>query len=116
MNTSLKFLATACAFVSLPVFAAPETTCQPRVIESPTAYPFRSQVRGQAGIVYVDVNIDASGRAASTDLQQSSGFRLLDRAAQQSIQNNWVFDISDCERKDLPITHRVAVDYRNLGY
>ncbi len=116
MNTALKILATAGAFMSLPAFAATDTACQPHVIESPTTYPMRSQVRGQEGIVYIDVKIDASGRAASTELQRSSGYRLLDRAAQQSVKNNWVFDISDCVRKDLPATHRVAVDYRNAEY
>ncbi|HMN44317.1 MAG TPA: energy transducer TonB [Povalibacter sp.] len=115
MNTPLKILAIAGALVSLPAFAATET-CQPHVIESPTHYPIRSQIRGQEGIVYIDVRIDASGRAASTELQRSSGYRLLDRAAQQSVKNDWVFDISDCVRKDLPATHRVAVDYRNPEY
>ena len=115
MNTSLKILATAGALMSLPAFAATDA-CQPRVIESPTHYPVRSQVRGQEGIVTIDVRIDADGRAASTELQRSSGYRLLDRAAQQSVRNNWVFDISDCIRKDLPATHRVAVDYRNPRY
>jgi TonB family protein len=116
MNTPLKILATACALLTLPALATAEDTCKPRVIDSPTVFPIRSQIRGQEGIVYIDVKIDSSGRAASTELQQSSGYRLLDRAAQQSVKNNWVFDISDCVRKDLPATHRVAVDYRNAEY
>jgi len=118
MNTAFKVLATVCSLVTLPVFAASETstTCEPHVIQSPTAFPIRSQLRGQEGIVYIDVKIDESGRAASTELQQSSGYRMLDRAAQQSVRDNWVFDITDCVRKDLPATHRVAVEYRNAEY
>jgi hypothetical protein len=46
-------------------------------------------------------------------LRQSSGFRLLDRAADKSVRDNWIFDISNCERKDLPVNHRIAVEYRN---
>ncbi len=114
MNTPLKILATA--FLTLPALAVAEEACQPRVLESPTVFPIRSQLRGQEGIVYIDVKIDSNGRAASTELQRSSGYRFLDRAAQQSVKNNWVFDISDCVRKDLPATHRVAVEYRNAEY
>lgn len=115
MTPVTKILAIASTLFALPA-VADEAACEPRVLESPTAFPMRSQVRGQEGIVYVDVKIDASGRAASTELLRSSGHRTLDRAAEQSIRNSWVFDISDCVRKDLPATHRVAVDYRNHKY
>ena len=91
-------------------------SCLPRVAESPTKFPLKSQLRGQRGVVLVDVTVDASGRAASVELDRSSGHRLLDRAAASSITNEWRFDISACERKDLPVKHLVAVEYRNDEY
>ena len=58
----------------------------------------------------------ADGRAKSADLNHSSGYRRLDAAATRSAVENWVFDVSACERKDLPVTHVVAVEYHNDSY
>lgn len=109
----LGTLATVSASLLFPAIVSAEETCTPRIVESPTKFPIRAQVRGQEGIVYINVKIDESGRATSTELHQSSGYKLLDRAAQQSVSENWVFDISDCVRKDLPANHLVGVDFRN---
>lgn len=109
----LGALATVSASLFIPAVVSAEETCTPHIVESPTTFPIRAQVRGQEGIVYINVRIDESGKAASTELHQSSGYRLLDRAAQQSVSENWVFDVSDCVRKDLPATHLVGVDFRN---
>ncbi|HEY6642109.1 energy transducer TonB [Povalibacter sp.] len=114
MNAPLTILATAIAV--LPTLAVADTTCQPRILESRTTFPMRSQLRGQEGIVYIDVQIDSNGRATRTELQHSSGYRLLDRAALESVRNHWTFDISNCVRKDLPATHRIGVDFRNGEY
>jgi len=90
--------------------------CDPRLVQDDTTFPMRSQLRGQKGVVFMDVVVDESGRAASVDLVDSSGYRLLDRAARESVLQNWQFDVSTCERKDLPVTHRIAVEYRNDVY
>jgi TonB family protein len=96
--------------------AAADGACAPHVVESQTAFPKRSQLRGQEGTVFIDVVVDQNGRAQRADLQRSSGYRLLDRAATQSVLDNWLFDISTCARKDLPIIHSIAVEYRNDLY
>ena len=96
--------------------AAADGACAPHVIQSQTAFPKRSQLRGHEGTVFIDVVVDENGRAQKADLQRSSGYRLLDRAATRSVLDNWVFDISTCARKDLPIIHSVAVEYRNDLY
>jgi TonB family protein len=96
--------------------AAADIACAPHVIESQTTFPKRSQLRGHAGTVYIDVIVDENGRARKAELQRSSGYRLLDRAATKSVLDNWLFDISTCQRKDLPIIHSVAVEYRNGLY
>lgn len=114
---ALKILATASLSLLLPTLAPAESrTCDPRVLSSPTKFPLRSQLRGQRGVVYLNVSIDENGRATSTQLARSSGHRLLDRAATQSVLAGWVFDVSGCVRKDLPATDIVSVEFRNEEY
>ncbi len=117
MNTALISLAALAALASnaLPIAAAAET-CQPKVLTGDTSFPMRSQLRGQEGTVFMDVTVDAHGRAADVHLVDSSGYRLLDRAAERSVLDEWEFDVSACERKDLPIKRRIAVEYRNDEY
>lgn len=117
MNTALISLAALAAFASnaLPSTAS-ANPCEPRIVSGDTTFPLRSQLRGQEGTVFMDVTVDASGRAAEVDLIDSSGYRLLDRAAEQSVLESWEFDVTACERKDLPIKHRIAVEYRNDEY
>jgi TonB family protein len=108
-------LLVATAAIGAPQYALAsdsEDACHPRVLKSETRYPKVSQLRGQTGTVYIDVTVGEDGRAQRAQVHESSGFRLLDRAAAQSVANKWVFDVSTCERKDLPIDHRVAVEYR----
>lgn len=115
MNAPLvSSLLVAAASVAAPIASATDV-CAPHVIQSPTKYPLRSQLRGQEGTVYISVQIDENGQARSTRLQRSSGYRLLDHAATASVQD-WRFDVSNCERKDLPADHVVAVEYHNDEY
>lgn len=101
------------ASMSLSAPSASADGCNPHTIQRDTKFPLRSQMRGHKGTVYVNVVIDENGRAQSAELHQSSGYRLLDRAATRSALDNWVFDVSGCERKDLPVDHLIAVEYRN---
>ena len=95
-----------------PTIASADDSCAPHVVQSDTKFPVRSQLRGHHGTVYLNVSVDENGRAQAADLKHSSGYRLLDRAARSSVINNWVFDVSTCERGDLPVNHLVAVEYR----
>lgn len=113
---ALKILATASLSLLLPALAPAAATCEPHVVRSPTKFPVRSQLRGQKGIVYINVTVDESGRATSTAIARSSGHRLLDRAATHSVLTDWVFDVANCVRKDLPATQVVAVEYQNDEY
>jgi TonB family protein len=98
---------------AIPTQVVAAETCGLHTIEAPTHFPIRSQLRGQSGVVLIEVSVDANGRATGAQLKQSSGYRLLDRAATTSVRNDWQFDTSGCERKDLPATRTVAIDYRN---
>jgi TonB family protein len=113
--SSLATLAAATALLSSPLASA-DTVCKPHLIQKQTSFPLGSQIRGQEGTVYMNVTIDENGRAQSADLNRSSGYRKLDNAAARSAVENWVFDVSACERKDLPVTHVVAVEYHNDSY
>ena len=113
--SSLATLAAATALLHAPLASA-DATCKPHLVQKDTSFPLSAQLRGQEGTVYMNVTVDENGRAQSADLHRSSGYRRLDRAAARSAVENWVFDISGCERKDLPVTHVVAVEYHNDSY
>jgi TonB family protein len=117
MNTSLVALSllAAVSFQSMPNQAI-AGDCGLRTLHSSTAFPLRSQLRGQSGTVLVVVSVDRNGRATDAQLVRSSGYRLLDRAATTSIRNLWLFDTTGCERDDLPATRTVTVEYRNDEY
>jgi TonB family protein len=113
--SGLSILAATTALIA-PAISSAADACDPRVIQSETRFPISSQLRHQTGTVYLDVKIDENGRAQTVGVRESSGYRRLDRAAAQSVVGNWVFDVSGCERKDLPVNHLVAVEYRNNTY
>ena len=113
-----SLLATASLLTSSLLASMPAAAegCAPRTIQNEPRFPERAQLRGHRGTVYVKVNIDENGRPTTTSLHRSSGHRLLDRAAEQSVRKNWVFDVSTCNRNDLKGEHLVAVEYRNEEY
>lgn len=119
MNVSLAItlpLIAAASLLASNVSSAETASCTPRLVEKHTKFPIRSQLRGHEGTVYMAVTVDANGRPLQADLAQSSGHRLLDRAATASVLDNWQFDVSACERKDLPSKYLYAVEYRNDPY
>lgn len=116
MNAWLNTLAVVSLSSLAPAVFAAQPDCVPQAVSSPTKFPMRSQLRGQEGTVYLTVKVDESGHVSSTELTQSSGYRLLDRAALASVQSDWVFDVSGCARKDLPANHLISVEYRNDEY
>jgi protein TonB len=103
---------------SAVLFAAPaaQAGCDPTVIQSPTRFPLQSQLRGQDGVVFLEVTVDADGRVSATQLLRSSGHKRLDRAADASIRDGWRFDVTKCARKDLPVSDLIQVEYRNDEY
>jgi TonB family protein len=112
MRTStLLLLATSSALLFTTTFNA-QAACDPTVVASPTRYPLQSQVRGQEGAVLFEVEVDESGRVADARLLRSSGHSRLDRAASQSIRDGWLFNVTGCERKDLPASDLITVEYR----
>ena len=114
-----RLLATASLLAASFVFITPPAVaagCEPKTLQNETRFPVRAQLRGHRGTVYVKVRLDEKGHAVGTTLHKSSGHRLLDRAAEQSVRRNWVFDVSNCSSQDLQADHLVAVEYRNEEY
>jgi TonB family protein len=112
MRTSILLLLATSSALLTTTFDA-QATCDPTVVASPTRYPLQSQVRGQEGIVFLEVKVDESGHVADTQVLRSSGYNRLDRAASLSIRDGWLFNVTGCERKDLPISDLIRVEYRS---
>lgn len=111
-TTGLAILA---ATTAIPSSIAHSAACGMRVVQSDTEFPMRSQLRGQKGTVFINVTLDANGRATGAEVEQSSGHLLLDLAARRSVLGKWQFDVSHCDHT-FPATHQVAVEYRNEEY
>lgn len=80
--------------VAPKVVAAPTTTV-PRfdaayLTNPKPAYPAYARRRGEEGTVRLKVLVTADGRASKVELDQSSGFGALDRAALEAVQD-WRF-------------------------
>jgi periplasmic protein TonB len=116
MRTSTLHLLAVSSAVLFASSTATQAACDPTVIQSPTHFPLQSQLRGQRGVVFLEVTVDQSGRVAATQLLRSSGHKRLDQAAAASIRDGWLFNVATCERKDLPANDLIAVEYRNDEY
>src|SRR5690349_14535753 len=68
--------------------------CEPRIVRAQTHYPKDAQDRGNGGTVRVQVVLDKEGRVTQSQVTQSSGSKVLDRAAQASVSNDWRFEVS----------------------
>lgn len=110
-TTGLALLATTIAIPSTTHSAS----CDMRVVQSDTDFPIRSQLRGQKGTVFINVTLDANGRATGAAVERSSGHLLLDLAAKRSVLDKWRFDVSHCNHT-FPAAHQVAVEFRNDEY
>ena len=116
MNTFLTTgLAILAATTAIPASTALSAACGMKVVQSDTDFPMRSQLRGQKGTVFLNVTLDANGRATGAEVDRSSGHLLLDLAAKRSVLEKWQFDVSHCDHA-FPATHQVAVEYRNEEY
>jgi protein TonB len=118
-ETAMNTLFTTGLAILAAATAIPATTysagCGMKVVQSDTDFPMRSQLRGQKGTVFINVTLDANGRATGAEVERSSGHLLLDLAARRSVLEKWQFDVSHCDHT-FPATHQVAVEFRNEEY
>lgn len=82
---------TTAAKISEPAAAVAIKEARPLYKENPPpAYPSLARRRGYQGTVEMDVLVDRQGRAAASRVFRSSGFQLLDEAAEKAV-NSWRF-------------------------
>jgi TonB family protein len=131
MMHSYKFaLATIAAFaIAAPIAQAAETTDTVKITDATrssttptcaavqlksirTDFPQASQSRGESGDVILKVTIGQDGRAAKTQVAQSSGYRALDKAAADSVVQHWRFDVARCAASQLPTDSFVTVQFQ----
>ncbi|HXB60510.1 MAG TPA: energy transducer TonB [Candidatus Acidoferrales bacterium] len=72
--------------------APPAISTQPDYLKNPApVYPAAARRRHEEGLVILTVNVTADGHAAKVSIKKSSGFKLLDDAAAEAVEN-WEFE------------------------
>jgi len=67
------------------VYAQPQGT-----VNRPPAYPWLAWIRGWEGLVILQVSVESNGQPRQVEVARSSGYPILDAAAQRAIQQ-WEF-------------------------
>ncbi|HYM36210.1 MAG TPA: energy transducer TonB [Steroidobacteraceae bacterium] len=86
-------------------------TCQPTFQSARTEFPADAQEIGAHGSVQVRVQIDSTGKAHALRVVNSSGYGSLDRAALNSINKYWRFNIESCAASNSNIESTVSVRF-----
>lgn len=73
--------------------ARPDATINPK-----PAYPLEAREHGEQGRVLLSIHIAPSGRPSEVDIVTSSGFAVLDEAAQTAVQG-WRFNPAEVNGK-----------------
>jgi protein TonB len=60
-------------------------------VGAPPAYPKMAITRGIQGTVMLRIHVDANGKPMDVSIEQSSGSRILDEAAQKFVKAHWTF-------------------------
>jgi len=78
---------------------------------TPPAYPGLARKRGQEGTVFLQVLVNREGRVDNLEIETSSGFTLLDRAAVSSVKK-WSFEPGRRGQERIPMWVRVPVTFK----
>ena len=97
-----------------PVYQAPGKEAMTRArplykVNPPPEYPPRARRRGHEGLVVLRVLVDRQGKVRELDVERSSGYRMLDRAAISSVRS-WRFEPGT--KGDEPVEMWVKVPVR----
>jgi len=77
--------------VSIPPVNGAVTEAKPAYLKNPAPrYPFRARQNSWEGVVTVKIHVEKDGRPSETLVSQSSGYRVLDDEAVQTIKK-WSF-------------------------
>lgn len=85
-----------------------------RLVSSRFNYPLLARRKGWQGVVKLQVHIESDGRISRLQVEQTSGYPLLDRAALQSLQ---LASVPDAEQwmQGQAIDIIIPVEYRLVG-
>ena len=87
-------------------------TAYPRYqFNAPPAYPGLARKRGQDGTVILQVLVNEEGRVDDLEIEISSNFRLLDRAAVSTVRK-WSFEPGRRNNERIPMWVRVPVTFK----
>ena len=79
-------------------------------LNAPPTYPGLARKRGHEGTVILQVLVNEKGRVDDLEIENSSGFRLLDRAAVSSVRK-WSFEPGRRGEERIPMWVRVPVTF-----
>ena len=80
-------------------------------LNSPPAYPYLARKRAQEGTVILQVLVKRDGRVGDLEIDVSSNFTLLDRAAKTAVQK-WSFEPGRRGEERVPMWVRVPVTFK----
>lgn len=81
----------------------------------PPEYPRAELQRGVEGTVLLRVEVDPNGRVLRVEIEQSSGHRRLDRAAQQQVARHWRFRPALHDGRPVAGWVRIPIDFSLRG-
>jgi protein TonB len=80
-------------------------------LNTPPTYPGLARKRGQEGTVFLKVLVNKEGRVDELEIETSSGFTLLDRAAVSAVRK-WSFEPGRRGDERVPMWVRVPVTFK----
>src|SRR5215831_10201123 len=96
----VAFIAAANGSVAIAADLTSPASCAPTLNSARTEFPHAAQNRGDHGTVQAGIKIGADGVVHSAKVVNSSGHMELDRAATNSIQKYWQFDVKQCSASE----------------
>jgi len=79
-------------------------------LNTPPPYPGLARKRGQEGTVILQVLVSKEGRVNDLQIESSSGFRLLDRAAAKAVQK-WLFEPGQLDEERVEMWVKVPITF-----
>ncbi len=95
-----------------PANGSTTTATAPRVASNPPpAYPRQAREEGWAGSVWLQIRVGSNGRVEAVNLEQSSGYPLLDETAIEAVRR-WNFEPARQAGQAIATMVRVPIRFR----
>ena len=88
----------------VPQEPPPSENSEPEYLSNPRPiYPFAARQRHLQGTVLLLVTLDEAGNPTSVSVEQSSGYKILDQAAQKKVAADWRFKPGQSSTVHVPV-------------